>query len=386
VDDYSKFTWIYFLRFKPEVFQKIRDFQNLVERLFDRKILVVQTDWGGEYEALHHFFMKIGISHLVSCPHDHQQNGSAERKHRHIVEVGLSLLAHAQMPLKFWDEAFLVALYLINQTPSTVTDFSIPLERLDHTKPDYSSLRISGCACWPYLRPYNKRKLEFRSKECVFLGYSNLHKGFKCLDVKTRRVYISHDVIFVENIFPFSKLHANVGSRVREEVLLLPSHLLNPLGGESLDNHMINLTSNDLVEDVKHTQPHAGAEDQGVGPGADPLTESPSGSLPYHTKSPPTGTQHHSEPAMSISSPPRQSRVAMTPTEPSRAASGQGEDQAVPLTAAPVAASSAPTTSGVAPDGSRQPQLLRPQQCLLILQFCCSKLRHHLLAFGLGCK
>jgi histone deacetylase 1/2 len=156
VDDYSKFTWIYFLRFKPEVFQKIRDFQNLVERLFDRKILVVQTDWGGEYEALHHFFMKIGISHLVSCPHDHQQNGSAERKHRHIVEVGLSLLTHAQMPLKFWDEAFLVVVYLINQTPSKVIDFSTPLERLDHTKPDYSSLRIFGCACWPYLRPYNK--------------------------------------------------------------------------------------------------------------------------------------------------------------------------------------------------------------------------------------
>jgi histone deacetylase 1/2 len=101
VDDYSKFTWIYLLKFKSEVFQKFRDFQNLVERLFNRKILSVQTDWGGEYEALHPFFTKIGISHLVSCPHAHQQNGPAERKHRHIVEMGLSLLAHAQMPLKF---------------------------------------------------------------------------------------------------------------------------------------------------------------------------------------------------------------------------------------------------------------------------------------------
>jgi histone deacetylase 1/2 len=51
---------------------------------------------------------------MVSCPHAHQQNGAAERKHRHIVEVGLSLLAHASMPLKFWDEAFLAATYLIN--------------------------------------------------------------------------------------------------------------------------------------------------------------------------------------------------------------------------------------------------------------------------------
>jgi histone deacetylase 1/2 len=107
IDDYSKFTWIYLLRHKSEVFLRFRDFQNLVERLFDRKILVVQTDWGGEYQKLNSFFQHIGISHHVSCPYAHQQNGSAERKHRHIVEVGLSLLAQASMALKFWDEAFI---------------------------------------------------------------------------------------------------------------------------------------------------------------------------------------------------------------------------------------------------------------------------------------
>jgi hypothetical protein len=101
IDDYSKFTWIYLLKFKSDVFQKFHEFQNLVERLFGRKIIAIQSDWGGEYENLNSFFTKIGISHQVSCPHAHQQNGSAERKHRHIVEVGLSLLARASMPLKF---------------------------------------------------------------------------------------------------------------------------------------------------------------------------------------------------------------------------------------------------------------------------------------------
>jgi histone deacetylase 1/2 len=50
----------------------------------------------------------------VSCPHTHQQNGSAERKHCHIVETCLSLLAHASMPVKFWDAAFTTVVYLIN--------------------------------------------------------------------------------------------------------------------------------------------------------------------------------------------------------------------------------------------------------------------------------
>jgi hypothetical protein len=105
VEDYNKFTWISLIKFKFEVIQKFYEFQSLIEGIFNRKILVVQSDWGGEYEKLNSFFTKIGIVHQVSCPHTHQQNGSTERKHRYIVEVGLSLLADASMPLKFWNEA-----------------------------------------------------------------------------------------------------------------------------------------------------------------------------------------------------------------------------------------------------------------------------------------
>jgi hypothetical protein len=95
VDDFSRFTWIYFLKYKSEVFQKFHEFQNLVERQFDRKILAMQTDWGGEYQKLNSLFFQVGIIHHVSCPHAHQQSGVIERKHRHIVEVGLSLLVKA---------------------------------------------------------------------------------------------------------------------------------------------------------------------------------------------------------------------------------------------------------------------------------------------------
>jgi hypothetical protein len=131
------------------VFERFHEFQSIVERLFDRKILAMQTDWGGEYQRLNSFFQRIGISHHVSCAHAHQQNRSAhahqqnesaERKHRHIVEVGLTLLAQASMPLKFWDEAFTTAVYLINQTPSKVVGYETPLERLFHTKLNYLSL------------------------------------------------------------------------------------------------------------------------------------------------------------------------------------------------------------------------------------------------------
>ena len=161
IDGHSKFVWIYLLRHKSEVFQRFRDFQNLVERQFNRKILAIQTDWGGEYQALNSFFKRIGISHRVSCPHAHQQNGSAERKHRHIVEVGLSLIAHASMPLKFWDEAFLTVVSLINRLPSKVINHDTPHYHLLGHHPDYSFLRTFGCACWPNLQPYNSCGLQF---------------------------------------------------------------------------------------------------------------------------------------------------------------------------------------------------------------------------------
>jgi hypothetical protein len=129
------------------VFDKFHEFQQLAERQLNKKILAIQSDWGGEYEHLNSFFSKIGIAHHVSCPHTHQQNGSAERKHRHIVEVGLSLMAQASIPLKFWDQAFLAATYLINRIPSRVIKNMTPLNKLFQQQVDYNSLHTFGC-CW----------------------------------------------------------------------------------------------------------------------------------------------------------------------------------------------------------------------------------------------
>jgi histone deacetylase 1/2 len=208
---------------------------------------------GGEYQRINSFFQRIGIAHHVSCPHAHQQNGSAERKDRHIVEVGLSLLAHASMPLKFWDEAFITATYLINHIPSKVIQGQTPFELLLKQKPDYLMLRTFGCACWPNLRPYNNRKLQFRSKQCVFIGYSNLHKGFKCLDITEGRVYISRDVVFDEDVYPFASLHSNVGARLRSEILLLSPTLLNP--STFGDNNTLDSTSNDSLHTNSTCEP-----------------------------------------------------------------------------------------------------------------------------------
>jgi hypothetical protein len=254
IDDYSKFTWVYLIKFKSEVLEKFQEFQSLVECLFNRKIISIQTDWRGEYKGLDSFFSKIGITHLVSCPHGHQQNEAAERKHRHIVEVGLSLLAHASMPLKFWDEAIISAAYLINRLPSKVIQHQTTLDRLFHQTPNYSLLRVFGCACWSNLRPYNTHKLTFRSKQCVFLEYNTLYKGYKCMDTSTGRVYVSRDVVFDEKLFPFATMNKDAGARLRSEITCLHPSLLNHgYGAKLVDDQCANYPkeiANDLVQDV----------------------------------------------------------------------------------------------------------------------------------------
>jgi hypothetical protein len=65
-------------------------------------------------------------------------------------------------------------------------------------------------------------------KQCTFLGYSTHHKGYKCLDISTGRVYISRDVVFDETVFPFFTLHPNAGTHLCSEISLLPPSLIDP--------------------------------------------------------------------------------------------------------------------------------------------------------------
>ena len=109
LDASSRYTWLFPMTKKSDAFNIFLQFQKYVERFFNTQIKLVQSDWGGEYRTISAFFKNSGIVHRVSCPHTHQQQGSIERKHRHVVETGLSLLSHAHMPLRFWDDAFQTA-------------------------------------------------------------------------------------------------------------------------------------------------------------------------------------------------------------------------------------------------------------------------------------
>lgn len=112
------------------------------------------------------------------------------------------MLAHATMPLSYWNDAFSSAVYLINRLPSAPLGMISPYEKLFHEQPSYQFLRVFGCLCFPNLRPYNSHKLQFRSALCLFIRYSPCHKGYRCQD-KLGRIFVIRHVTFHESVFPY---------------------------------------------------------------------------------------------------------------------------------------------------------------------------------------
>jgi hypothetical protein len=108
------------LKAKSDVHSIFLVFQKLVENTFNSKIVLIYTDGGGEFQALKSFFRSHGINHLQTPPHTPQHNGAAERRHRHLVETGLTLLQTASFPSKYWSYAFQTAVYLINRLPTPI--------------------------------------------------------------------------------------------------------------------------------------------------------------------------------------------------------------------------------------------------------------------------
>lgn len=93
-------------------------FKANIENLLSCKIKCFQSANGGEFIKFKSFLGQHGLSQRFLCLHTPQQNGIAERRHRRIVESGLSLMDVASAPSKFWVDAFQNACYPINIIPS----------------------------------------------------------------------------------------------------------------------------------------------------------------------------------------------------------------------------------------------------------------------------
>ena len=96
--------------------------------------------------------------------------------------------------------------FLINRMPTDVLSNGNPFQVLFNSSRDYLFLKVFGCVVYPLLCPYNRHKFFFKSKQCVFLGYSPYYLGYRCLDKDTSHIYVAMNVQFDEKIFLFKVL------------------------------------------------------------------------------------------------------------------------------------------------------------------------------------
>ncbi|KAH9657753.1 retrovirus-related pol polyprotein from transposon RE1 [Citrus sinensis] len=222
IDDCSRMTWIFLMKSKDEVNSLFQRFHKMVTTQFQTQIRVLHIDNGGEYmsTAIQQFLKSQGSVHQTTCVGTPQQNGVAERKNRHLLEVFRASLIQAHMPLSYWGEALASAAYLINRTPSSSLGFQTPFQVLNDAimSPNVPNLppHVFGCVAFVHLPQQDK--LSPRALRCVFVGYALHQKGYRCYHPPSRKIYITMDVVFHEDIMYYLSESEFQGEYNEEEI------------------------------------------------------------------------------------------------------------------------------------------------------------------------
>ncbi|KAE8655314.1 Coatomer subunit epsilon-1 [Hibiscus syriacus] len=148
IDMYSRNVWVYLMCNKLDITQAFNLFHALIKNQFKTNIVALQTDGGGKYRGLERYLAAAGIKHMITCPHTSQHNGVVERKHRHIIDTTLTLLAQSAVPFKYWSYAVLTAVYLINRLPANLLGGISSFEKL------YDSSHTPGVSVSHHDRAY----------------------------------------------------------------------------------------------------------------------------------------------------------------------------------------------------------------------------------------
>lgn len=200
IDDFSRKIFIFPIKSKDDVFTIFVEFKNRVENETEHKIKTMRSDNGTEYvnKKFQNFFAEHGIKHEKSAPYSPQQNGLAERNNRSIIEKARCMLLDAQLSKQFWGEAVCAAVSILNVLPNAANNVS-PNERWSGKKCKLNNFKVFGCKAMVWQPEQKRKKLDAKSFACIFLRIADDAKAYRLYNLKTKKIVISRDVIFMEN-------------------------------------------------------------------------------------------------------------------------------------------------------------------------------------------
>ncbi|GJS43752.1 retrovirus-related pol polyprotein from transposon TNT 1-94 [Tanacetum coccineum] len=217
VDDYSRFTWVKFLRSKDEAPDFIIKFLKMIQVRLKVPVRRIRTDNGTEFvnQTLREYYEKIGISHETSVARSPQQNGVVERRNRTLIEAARTMLIYAKAPLFLWAEAVATACYTQNRSIVRLRHGKTPYELLHDKPPDLSFFHVFGALCYPTNDSENLGKLQPKADIGIFIGYAPTKKAFRIYNRRTRRIIETIHVDFDE-LTAMASEHSSSGPALHE--------------------------------------------------------------------------------------------------------------------------------------------------------------------------
>ncbi|KAJ9557467.1 hypothetical protein OSB04_012081 [Centaurea solstitialis] len=211
VDEYSRYTWVFFLRSKNDAPEEIILFVRKMEKLNNLSVRSIRSDHGTEFKnsTLETFFDMKGISQNFSSVRTPQQNGVAERRNRTLIEAARSMLSEANLATQFWAEAVNTACYTQNRSLIVKRFRRTPYELFRNRKPSIEHLHIFGCVCYILNNKDNLGKFDSKSDNGIFLGYSSISKTYRVFNKRRQTIEETIHVRFDESGPTFPHPHDN---------------------------------------------------------------------------------------------------------------------------------------------------------------------------------
>ncbi|KAJ9551929.1 LOW QUALITY PROTEIN: hypothetical protein OSB04_015974 [Centaurea solstitialis] len=250
VDDFSRYTWVNFLRNKDEASEIIISFIRNVR--LQLPVQLIRTDNGTEFKnhTLDSFLDSVGITHTLSAARTPQQNGVVERKNRTLVEAARTMLASSKLPLYFWAEAVAFTCFTQNRSLIHKRYMKTPYELVYNIPPSIKFFKVFGCKCYVKNDKDNLDKFSPKGDDGVFIGYAKDSPSYSVYNKKTRCVVESTNVDFEEGIEEDST-PAPVTPGI-SGVLASDQLHGNPMTSSSPANKPSSSNSNSFVQPVPH--------------------------------------------------------------------------------------------------------------------------------------
>jgi DNA-binding transcriptional MerR regulator len=213
INDYSRLTWVSFLKEKVEAFEKFKIFIALTETQTGKRLKAVRSNQGGEFMSrdFKEFFDEHGIKREYTILITPQQNGVVERKNRVVQEMARSMMNEKNIGQTYWVEAIHTIVHVLNKSQLRPQSDKTPYELWFGRPSSIKHFKVFGSKCYIKNNDENLDKYDDRADEGIFLGYATNSKGYRCYNKRMHKMVDCIDVKVDEGI-PTREMYSNESS------------------------------------------------------------------------------------------------------------------------------------------------------------------------------